>query len=137
MKLRAVSIGISSGVLLGIAGLLGYFCYDGIVNAVLGSLFFLLFCGTPQTVTIFLATMSRNLFSHILLLTASLLYGAWFVYGLYVAAYDPSSTSALVLLVVGIAALPILIPLWLAVVVPEIWIYRRRQHKQSPNNSET
>ena len=136
MKLRAVSIGMSSGVLLGIECFLMYTCpQDDIVSMLCAPFFFLLFCGFPPIVSIFLSVRSKSPISQIVLATTSLLYGSWFAYVCYDAFFvnlDPQ--SAIILVFVGIYALPVLLPLWITARVVDMW--HCKKSKQNLNGSE-
>jgi len=119
MKLRNVTIGLSKIILVGMICFLGYITsYGGFVNMVFGTIFALCFCGFPPIVSMVLSVKAKSPFSHIILATASLLYGIWFAYAMFDAFYvhvDPQ--SAIVIVFVGIYALPVLLPLWILAVV--------------------
>jgi len=120
MNLRILTIGLSSIVLLGMIAFLfvSLAPHHGFAKVVWGTLFFLVFCGFPPVVSIMLSARSKNPFSHVLILTSSLLYGTWFAYFIYDAMFvnrDPQ--SGLALLVVGIYSLPVLLPLWITAVL--------------------
>jgi len=121
---RYLSFCLSGLVLIGIclANALPNLSSGNILLAIAGVLFFLGFCGFPPMVSIALSVLSKKPFSHIILATSSLLYGAWFADVYYDAFYlhlDPQSAIALIF--VGVYFLPVLGPLWLAVLVNEFW----------------
>jgi cation transporter-like permease len=87
---------------------------------------FLSFAGFPLIVSIGLSVWVKNSISQIIMAAASLLYGGWFAYAVYDAFYvnlDPQ--SPLIIIFVGIYALPILLLLWTIAAV--IHVITRRQ----------
>jgi len=131
MNLRNVTIGLSAGILLGMMGFVAYIAsFGGAVNMLLGVLFFLPFCGFPPIVSMVIAGYSKHHVSQILAVVASLLYGVWFTYAMYDCFYvhvDPQ--SALIIIFVGIYALPVLLPLWITAHIFEI---RHRKKQAEP-----
>ena len=112
------STGLSFGLLFGMISTLGSVCSDGgFVGMVLGIVFFMPFCGFPLIVSLLLSAHTKNLCSHILLLTASLFYGIWFVcvmYNTFFINLDHLNVqNALIICGAGICFLPILLPLWI------------------------
>ena len=119
MSLRFLTIGLSGIVFLGIIGFLVYITsFGGLINIVFGTLLFSAFCGFPPVVSIILSVRSKSPFAHITLMIASLLYGGWFAYVAYDAFFvnlDPQ--SGIVMIFVGVYALPVLLPLWITAVL--------------------
>jgi len=130
MNLRTISIGLSSSVLLGII------CFgiyigprDNIIDFIFAPFFVLLVAGFPPIVSMSLSARSKNSISQMILMTTSLLYGIWFAYVANNAFYvHVTSTSAIIILFVGIYFLPVSLPLWITAYVIEI-LYR----KKNPN----
>ena len=128
MNLRNVTIGLSSIVLLGIILFSGRIANP---EKVLFAIFYcLVFAGYSPIVSIVLSLYTRNLFSQIILLMASLLYGVWLTYAVYDAFFvniDPQ--SALVFLGVGIYSFPVMLPLWITAYVLNRY-YTKKQEPQ-------
>ena len=109
---RCVSIAVSAFVLLAMACSL---CKigDGLMSLI-GVLFLLPFYGFPPIVSIVLARRFTKAIPQMILTLTIVLYGAWFAY-IYRDAFhvnlDPQ--SGILMVWVGIYALPSLIPLWL------------------------
>ena len=118
MNFRNVTIILSSIILLGMIGFVGSKTTRGGIDFIIGMAFFLPFYGLPPIVSMVLSVISKNPFSQGLLATTSLLYGIWFTYAMYLAFYvDLDPQSGLVILFVGIYALPVLLPLWIVTLV--------------------
>ena len=99
---------------------------------VFGTIAFLLFCGFPPVVSIMLSMGSKNPLPHIILTTASLLYGGWFAYVVYNAFFvhlDPQSGIAVLL--VGIFSLPVMVPLW--ILAPCLDLYLTKKYAPIPH----
>ena len=128
MNLRIITIGLSCIILIGMITFTVYRAdFRGDVVLMVSFIPFSLFYAFPLIVSIMLSVYTRNSFSQIILLMASLLYGIWFAYAVYDAFYvntDPQ--SGLVLIFVGIYALPVLLPLWITAYV----LNRRYARKQ-------
>jgi len=115
MTLRTITIALSSIILLGMIGFVAHMANDDVSGKVFAMTFFLPFYGFPLIVSIVLsARFKKEPASQVFLAIASLLYALWFVYAMHDAFYvhlDPQ--SGLVIIFVGIYALPILLPLWI------------------------
>ena len=131
MNLRAISITLSVGVLLGIMGFgLHTASLRSIVDVLVISLFILSFSGFPPIVSIMLAGCAKNAISQTVSAMASLLYGLWFAYAVYDCFYvNLDAQSGLIFIFVGFWALPVLLLLWLAALVIEI---RHRKKQAEP-----
>jgi hypothetical protein len=130
MNLRNVSIGLSSLVLLGIVAFLIYSALgEGFftLSTFALLLFLMLSSGFPPMVSIVLSACTKSPFSQVILAVTSLLYGVWYAYLVNEILYVSPEPSAIVFLVVGFFALPVLLPLWLIAIVIE----RRHRKKQA------
>ncbi|MDR0327650.1 MAG: hypothetical protein LBI05_05065 [Planctomycetaceae bacterium] len=78
-------------------------------------------------VSIVLSACTKSPFSQVILAVTSLLYGVWYAYLVNEILYVSPEPSAIVFLVVGFFALPVLLPLWLIAIVIE----RRHRKKQA------
>ena len=138
MNLRNVTIGISCIILIGMIGFSVYITsFGGLINIVFGTLLFLALCGFPQIVSIMLSVRSKNPFSHITLMIASLLYGGWFAYIEYDAFFvnlDPQSGIAMIF--IGVYALPVLLPLWIAAIVLNRYHAKQSEPQSLDDESE-
>ncbi|MDR0327648.1 MAG: hypothetical protein LBI05_05055 [Planctomycetaceae bacterium] len=78
-------------------------------------------------VSIVLSVCTKSPISQVIPAAASLLYGVWYAYIVYDSfCVNVDAQSAIVLVFVGIYALPVLLPLWLAAIVVDI----RHRNKQ-------
>jgi hypothetical protein len=128
MNLRKVTIGLSSIVLLWIVFFIVHTGpFDDIwKNIQIGVPFALMFCGFPQIVSIMISVHSKNPFSHILTMAASLAYIPCFACAIYIGFIAPaSSTDRFIFLTIGFYSLPFLLPLWITAIVLEIR-YRKK-----------
>jgi hypothetical protein len=133
MTLRTLSIGLSAAVLLGMAGCVANTGSSGGIEKMLfGTLLFLPFYGFPLIVSIVLSAWTKNSLPQCILLTASLLYGVWFAYAVYSAFYvSPDPQSGLIIMFVGIYALPVLLPLWLVARFVEMYHRKKNQNART------
>ena len=136
MKLRNVSIGVSSAVLFGVAWfyvVAPFYKFNEplSVDWVITALFVVLFNGVPPIISILLSTGSKHFLSHIIAAMVSLCYGYYFVsLASYVMECSRLGVHAgLGILFVGFASL-FFLPLWFIAVVIEIW-HRRAQERRT------
>jgi hypothetical protein len=105
---------------------------QGLMHMVLGVLLLLMFGGGPPVVSIIVSICSKSSISQVILAGTSLLYGVWFAYIVYETFYvHPDPQSGIILVFVGICALPVLLPLWLIAVVVDI-VMRCRKKQAAP-----
>ena len=130
MKLRTLSIGLSTVVLVGVMCVPAYLgAHDGIANMLFATLFLLPFCGFPPIVSMVIAGYSKASTPQIITATASFLYGIWFIYIANLAFSTVDAQGGLIFLFVGIYALPVLLPLWITALVLET---RHRKKQAEP-----
>ena len=97
-------------------------------------LFWLPFYGFPPIVSMVLSYRSTSPISQMILAGTSLLYGLWFVCIMYYvfSIATPDAQSGLVILFVGIYALPVLLPLWIVA----YFVDRRERKKNQPEENQ-
>ena len=95
-------------------------------ESVSGALFFVPFVTGPLWVSLFMAFLVSSKSQGILLTVASVLYGAWFamVYA-SVVYWQSAPVDPVAFVFIGIFSLPVLIPMWLAMLY-----LRRRQQRE-------
>lgn len=118
MNLRTVTIGLSILMLLDVVGLFSLGNYDSIVNFVCAVVGLTPLCSFPFIVNGILACKWKNRWSLGILATTSIVYGLWFTSVMYDAFYlhyllKPDPQGGLIILFVGIYALPVLLPAWI------------------------
>jgi hypothetical protein len=113
--MRNITIGLSTAVLLGAMAFVGSKTTPSVEGMVYALLIFMPFYGFPPIVSIVLAIRRKSPFAHMFLSLASLLYGVWFAYVMHDAFYaNPDPQSPILIAFVGVYALPVLLPLWIA-----------------------
>jgi len=124
MKLRNVSIGVSSCGSLGIVGFL-FFADHFSLSDVLFILVIGVMCALPQIISIMISAYSSCIFIHIGTMSVSLFHGFFFatycIRGFYTGMGTP-----LILPLLWLFLLPVLLPLWFIAIVIE----KRRKRKE-------
>ncbi len=118
MNFRKVTIGLSGLMLLGVVGSFALGNYGGIVDFVCAIVGLSPFCSFPFIVNCILAYKWKNRWSLGILATTSIVYGLWFTGVMYDVLYlhyilKPDPQGGLIILFVGIYALPVLMPAWM------------------------
>ena len=116
MNIRTPSIGLSAFVLLGMISFVAYIAFpNGLAGILYASLVFSWFYGFPPIVSMVLSYRSKSPISQMILAGTSLLYGLWFSCIMYYvfSIAPPDAQNGLIILFVGIYALPVLLPLWI------------------------
>ncbi len=90
--------------------------WDGLVAAV----FVFLFALWPLAINLIAAVFSKTLTSQVILLGVTIAYSAWVVWLYRDTQSSADGQAGLALLITAIAALPVLVPAWIACVVVEV-----------------
>ena len=130
MNFRSVTIWITVYAICGIAAFVVFQCGLGVF--ILGPL-----CFFPLLGNLLLAYNLKTNWSQIIVAMSTLFFGFCVAYEINNAFFvNPDAQSGLVLLFVGIAYLPLMIPFWLvAWIVEAVMMYRIKKKENSNNNS--
>ena len=136
MNLRTLSIELSAIVLLGTISFVTYTASpSGFAGILYASPVFSWFYGFPPIVSMVLSYRSKSPISQMILAGTSLLYGVWFTCIMYHEFYiaPPDAQRGLIILFVGIYALPVLLPLWIIAYFVE-WRSRKKDQPAELQN---
>lgn len=126
MANRVLVIAVQAVSLVLLASMAVFFYRIADEPGISGMLFGLAFNAFPLLVTQLLALLIRNPTSQVLALAAQLGYTAWFVFiAVEFFTGPPDGQAALVWLVVGAAAAPVLAIAWLGQVGTALWAWKR------------